>query len=289
MTELRAEARVRILRPSEPARSFGVAIMAMMWALTSCGDRARTHTRPEVLVTMRSGSITAPDSVRPGWTTVRVKEVIDTHIVVLFRLPATVTAAEETAFVAALDTAPATPHPGVAIGGNEIGARGDVLLNLTPGVYVIACVRRGGDGHRHARAGESRLLRVRPYATANAGDTVPPQTAHDVRMVDFAYVGPDAWTAGTQWLRIVNTGTQDHQLRLARLRDGASPQAWLAAENPDTLSTTVAGMARVGPGEVAYLPVVLTRGTYIAYCLVGDVATHRPHVELGMLRIIEVP
>lgn len=263
--------------------------MAMLWALVSCSDAARTITRADVMVTVRAGAITAPDSVQPGWTSVHVEEANDTHIVVFFRLPATVTAAEVTAFVAALDTAPTTPHPGVAIGGSEIGARGDVLLHLTPGVYVIACVRRGGDGHRHASNGEFRLLRVRPYTTATSGDTVPPQAAHDVRMVDFAYVGPDDWTAGTQWLRIVNTGTQDHQLRLARLRDGASPRAWLAADNPDTLATTVAGMARVGPGEVAYLPVVLTRGTYIAYCLVGDVATHRPHVELGMLRIIEVP
>ncbi len=261
----------------------------MMWSLASCRDAARPNTRAELLVTVRTGAITAPDSVQPGWTSVRVEEVNDRHIVVLFRLPATATTAAVTAFVAALDTAPATPQPGVAIGGSEVGGRSEVVLHLTPGVYVFACVRRGNDGHRHASSGESRLLHVQRYATANAGDTVPPRATHDVRMVDFAYVGPDHWAAGPQWLRIANTGTQDHQLRLARLRDGASPQAWLAADNPDTLATTVAGMARVGPGEVAYLQVVLTRGTYIEYCLVADVATHRPHIELGMLRVIQVP
>ena len=92
-------------------RLCGRAVAAMLWALTSCGDTARTHVRPDVLVTMSSGAITAPDSVQPGWTTVRVEEVVDTHIVVFFRLPANATAAEERAFVAALDTAPGTPQP----------------------------------------------------------------------------------------------------------------------------------------------------------------------------------
>jgi hypothetical protein len=108
-------------------------------------------------------------------------------------------------------------------------------------------------------------------------------------MVDFAYVGPEQWASGTQLLRIENTGRQDHQMRLVRLREGASLQDWMEAEDPDALATTVAGMARVGPGEVAYLPVTLTTGTYIATCLVADGATKRPHIELGMLRAIRVP
>jgi hypothetical protein len=76
---------------------------------------------------------------------------------------------------------------------------------------------------------------------------------------------------------------------LARLREGASLQAWMQADDPDTVATTVAGMARLGPGEVAYLPVNLTPGTYIEYCLVTDAITKRAHIELGMLREIHVP
>ena len=63
----------------------------------------------------------------------------------------------------------------------------------------------------------------------------------------------------------------------------------MTADDPDTVATTVAVMARVGAGEVAYLPVTLTSGTYIAYCLVADATTKRPHLELGMLRAIQVP
>ncbi len=57
----------------------------------------------------------------------------------------------------------------------------------------------------------------------------------------------------------------------------------------DTVATAITGMARVDAGEVAYLPVDLASGNYIAYCLVADAVTKRPHMELGMLRAIRVP
>jgi hypothetical protein len=263
----------------------------MLSALVGCGDAAppTEGAPPEVRVSVRTGAITAPDSVGPGWTRLLVEESEENHIVVAFRLPATTTAAEVTAFVAALDSAPATPRPGVAIGGPEVRAQRSVIVHLTPGLYVLACVRRGADGHRHVRTGESTVLHVRPTTPADSVVAIPPRSTHAVRLVDFAYVGPDHWAPGPQLLRIENTGQQDHQLRLARLREGASLQAWMEADDPDTVATTVAGMARIGSGEVAYLPVDLTPGTYIAYCLVADAATRRPHVELGMLRAIQVP
>lgn len=248
--------------------------------------RTSANALADVAVTVRAGTITAPDSVSPGWRRVRVDETDGEHIVVVFRLP---TATDVPAFVAALDTAPATPRPGIAMGGPEVGAQGEVVVHLTPGVYVLACVRRGDDGHRHASAGESRILYVRAAAAADSAFSAPPPSTQAVRMVDFAYVGPEHWVPGAQLLRIENTGPQEHQLRLARLRAGGTLQAWMTADDPDTVATAVVGMARVGAGEVAYLPIDLTPGSYIAYCLVTDGATKRPHVELGMMRAIQVP
>ncbi len=233
--------------------------------------------------------MTAPDSLRPGWTRLHVDEVSDTHIVVAFRVPETLTSDEQRAFVAALDSAPATPSPGVAIGGAEVGARGDVIVHFIPGTYMLACVRRGEDGHRHASAGEHAVLHVRPATAADSAFAAPPAGTAALQLADFAYVGAEHWAPGAQMVRLENTGKQDHQLRLARLRDGASAQSWMTADDPNTVATTVAGVARVGPGEVAYLPVNVTPGTYIAYCLVADANTRQPHVELGMLRTISVP
>ncbi|MGH7696761.1 MAG: hypothetical protein ACRENH_17360 [Gemmatimonadaceae bacterium] len=55
-----------------------------------------------------------------------------------------------------------------------------------------------------------------------------------------------------------------------------------------TNATPVAGVARLSPGGVAYLPVELTAGDYVVYCLITDPKSERRHVELGMFRAITV-
>jgi hypothetical protein len=267
------------------------AVAIGLLAVLACGEapRSRVSTAADVQVTVRPASIVAPDTVSPGWRRVHVDEVDGEHIVVVFRLPDTTTADGVSAFVAALDTAPGTPPSGVAIGGPEVGAQGTVLVHFTPGLYVLGCVRRGKDGHRHVHTGEHRILRAGPPTMADSLYATPPTATQVVRMVDFAYVGSDRWAPGPQMLRIENTGRQDHQVRLVRLRDGASLQAWMMSDDPDTVATAIAGMARVGPGQVAYLPVTLPPGRYVLSCLVADLRTKRPHVELGMVREIYVP
>ena len=107
-------------------------------------------------------------------------------------------------------------------------------------------------------------------------------------MVDFAYVGAERWPAGSHLLRIENRGRQDHHLRIARLRAGSTLQDWMEADDPGAHATTISGVARLGPGADAYLPVELPRGAYVLYCLVPDAASGRPHVALGMFRAIHV-
>ena len=50
--------------------------------------RTSANAPADVAVTVRAGTITAPDSVSPGWRRVRVDETDGEHIVVVFRLPA---------------------------------------------------------------------------------------------------------------------------------------------------------------------------------------------------------
>ncbi|WP_373065474.1 hypothetical protein [Gemmatimonas sp.] len=162
-------------------------------------------------------------------------------------------------------------------------------LTRTPGVSVLACVRRADDGHRHAYDGEFTTLVVQPLMPADSVFASPPPSAHTIRMIDFAYLGPEQLTRGAQLLRVENSGQQDHQVRLARMRAGASLRSWMTADHRDAVAKTFAGMARVGPGEVAYLPVDLAPGAYVAYCLIAEATTRRPHLELGMVRLIQVP
>jgi len=241
----------------------------------------------DVPVVVGGGTIEAPDSVGPGWRRLRVQEDGAGHIVVLFRLAGDRSDANIRAFLATLDTASATPQNAVAMGGPEVGDSGDVIVRLEPGFYVLGCVRRGKDNHRHASAGEMKVIIVRNTEPDAAHSTAPPATA-EMRLVDFAYVGPDKWSAGSQTLRVENTGTQDHQLRLVRLRDGSSVKEWLEADDPRLHGEAVAGVARIGSGQVAYLPMTLAPGSYVATCLIQDPRTKAAHIEMGMFRAIQV-
>lgn len=245
----------------------------------------------ELRVSVRSGAIVAPDSVAPGWTRLRVTEDDGGHIVVLYRLTGDAWSTEPSAFAAALDGA-ATPAGAVALGGPEVGDSGEVIVELTPGRYALGCVRRGEDGHRHAAAGEARLLVVRDAAPVGSAVTptalAAPRPTQEVAMADFAYAGPDRWTAGRHVLAVRNDGAQDHQLRLARLHPGVTLRDWMEAEDPRQVAIDVAGVARLGTGRTAYLPVELPPGEYVAYCLVPDARSGEPHVMLGMFRAIHV-
>lgn len=275
-------------RPHKRARALltgaCVALAASgVWACDRPDDRPASPRATDLQVSVRRGALEAPDTVAAGWSRLRVREDGEGHIVVLFKLPGDAADGDVPAFVAALDGA-VTPPGAIALGGPEIGDAGEVILELTPGRYVLGCVSRGADRHRHATAGEARLVVVLDGAAGGAA----PSATQAVRMADFAYPGPDRWTAGSHVLRVSNEGPQDHQLRLARLRPGATVRDWMDAEEAKDYATDVAGVARIGAGRVAYLPVVLPAGEYVAYCLIPDPRSGRAHVELGMFRAIHI-
>jgi hypothetical protein len=266
--------------------TIGLVLAPLIAREQSSGMRHPAQ-QPDLLVSVATGKVTAPDSIGSGWTRVRVEEDGSGHILVLFRLPERATDADVRAFVAALDTARATPRPAVALGGPEIGDTGVVVIELTAGRYVLGCVRRGTNGHRHTSDGEAKTMTV-TKTPRSPGSSAAPRATQDVRMVDFAYVGAERWPAGSHMLRVENRGQQDHQLRLVRLRAGSTLKDWVNAPNPGRHGIPVAGVARMGSGQIAYLPVDLPRGTYVLHCLVPDVASGRPHAELGMFRAIQV-
>jgi len=269
------------------AVTLTIAWLATLCALSAAAGCGRPDAAPvtgpahDLLVTLRDGAVSAPDSVPAGWRRLRVEEDGNGHILVVFRLPESMTDGEVPAFLAALDTARATPPPALALGGPEIGDTGAVVIQFTEGRYLLGCVTRGRDGHRHASTGEARTIRVTEGASA------APRATMEVPMTEFAYPVPERWTAGSHMLRVENRGRQDHQLRLVRLRPGSTLATWMNADAPNQHAVPVAGVARMGPGAVAYLPVELPPGRYILFCLVPDQASGRPHIEMGMVREIQ--
>ena len=213
----------------------------------------------------------------------RVEEDGAGHIVVAFRLADTGAMADPERFIAALDTASMTPAGALALGGPEVGDTGEVVLDLRPGVHVFGCVRRDREGRRHASLGEASVVVV----TGEPEGEMP--TATDtVRMTEFAYHLNTTWPPGAHMLRVENAGSQDHQLRLARFKPGASVRAWLDAERKGRLVEEVAGVARLGPGGTAYLRLDLEPGDYLLTCLIADPRSDEPHVALGMFKPITV-
>ncbi len=249
------------------------------------GDRApEAHAAADAVITVRDGRLSMPGSIASGWRRIRVEEDGAGHIIVAFRMRQGSGPVDMRRFVADLDTAGMTPRTALAIGGPEIGDTGEVILELKPGRYVFTCVRSGADGHRHGMNGESRLVTVAGRKNVRAA----PRVGDTVRMAEFAYVAAERWKPGPRVLRVENIGQQDHQLRINRLRDGVTTREWLAAEKPGAYAKPVVGVARMGPGAVAYLPVDLSQGDYVIYCLVTDPASKQTHVMRGMVKPIRV-
>lgn len=262
-------------------------LIALSLALPGCSSRETVPANlpvADLVFTVRDDSVTGPDTTEAGWKRLRVEEDGAGHILVVFRLEESVTNEGIGAYLATLDSAPATPAGAVALGGPEVGDSGEVVIQFPAGRYLLGCVRRGPGGHRHLHTGEAKLVIVTP--AAGGVEQPPPTATQDVEMVDFAYVGPDHWRAGSHMIRVSSRGQQDHQLRLARLEPDVSIQDWIESEGD--LATTITGVARMGPGTVAYLPVELPAGGYVVYCLVTDPASGRAHIEMGMFRAIQV-
>lgn len=233
-------------------------------ALAACAERQPAAVIPDpIVVRVSGGGIVAPDSIAAGWQKLRVLEDSLGHILVFYR-------------VEGADTVP--------LGGAEVGDSADVTLHFTPGQHLVGCTRRHSDGTRHADSGERRAIVV----TAAGNDAEPVASAvATITMHDFAYSGPDHWSAGRHVIRVSNEGQEDHQVRLARLLDDVTIRQWLTDTSGVPLDSTVAGMARIGRGGVAFFEATLQPGRYVIYCLIPT-TTGEPHIERGMFREIVV-
>lgn len=281
---------------SAAARDSGAAVPAVS---TTSGTSDSNYA--PVVISIRGGALSAPTSIASGWHRLHVDATTGSHIVVAYRVPASADAADIAALMAVIDSARATPAYAHALGGVEGAKGGDVIIAFTPGRYVLACLSRGDDEHRHAAKGEYATVTVADSGTDATSHAPEPQATAQLGLVDFAYTGPDTWTAPTSantgdtaaatalhMLRVENTGKQDHQVRIERLLHGTSLRAWLTTEDHNTMSEYVGGIARMGTSAVVYLPMRLAPGTYVIYCLVPDAVTRAPHIEKGMLRALTV-
>lgn len=226
-----------------------------------------------------------PASATAGWTAVTLQNNGRMpHIMPMFRIEGTRTQAEiQAALMAPENNTWAVPVGGVGFA--TPFSNGTVLLNLTPGTYVMACFFDG-----HHTQGMWRTLNV-TAAPANATPAVAPTANHTIEMHDFGYNLSGNFTAGTYVVAFLNNGTQPHEAPLVRLNANTTLQQFLAAiENPQgpPPGAGVGGVNVLAPGMTAYAIVDFAAGDYGLVCFVTDPASHKPHVALGMARQFSV-
>lgn len=236
---------------------------------------------PVIDVTLDNGALRGPTTAHSGWTTIRVRGTDSLrHWAVAFQLDAST---DPAAFVAAFDTARGTPKGAVALGGPD-GASTEAIINLPAGRILFACPHRHTTGRRHATVGEWQVVTVE-----RAPRNLPAPTAGiSVEAMDFAFSAPSDWPRGPSLIELSNKGKHDHLLLIAKLKPGIDLAAYTAAKDVKTVSEPAVGVARLGPGQRAFVPVTLTRGHYIIFCRIVDETTQRRHDELGMMREIVV-
>jgi len=184
----------------------------------------------------------------------------------------------------------AVPAMATLVGGvGAVSGHGsaDVMVDLIPGTYVIACFVPSGDGQPHFAKGMMAPLLV----TGQAMLSSLPESSGTFTMADFAFDMPDSLPAGPATYRVVNAGEQPHELNLLKLAPGktlADAQAWEAAPSGPPPYQAVGCINGISPGGEGYMHLNLPPGDYIAICNIPDPASGQAHSHLGMIKAFTV-
>ena len=287
-----------------------IVAVAVLMACTSREEprRADSAAAAPSIVSLRAteGTISAPDSIRAGWTTFRLAnhggEVHYGHIVRLDdgRTPQDLVGA----YAEAIRTSAPRPAWVKRFGGPGGTAPGDsssVTQQLEPGSYVWICPVEDSTGTPHFTKGE-----VKPFvvygvdANAVASAAAPPSDAA-IRLVDFSFTVDSSLRAGQHTIRVENGGAEPHDLNVMKLAPGITIEnirAWLNPERArrddtkapppiESMGSPIGGVAAMSPGMSAYLQMNLTPGEYAVFCMV-TAPDGRSHIEHGMIQQLKV-
>jgi hypothetical protein len=267
------------------------ALLATLAACASKPDSASVATPPPVTFVATEFAFTGPDSIAPGFTTVRlVNNGLQDHHLVLGKLEDGKTLQDVMAFAKAHPGAepPFVSWRGAAAGIAPSGSTGSTV-DLPAGNYVAICFLPDPTDHRdHVSKGMIKELVV----TGTRQAAQAPQAQGEIRLKDFGFEAPSI-TAGTHTFHVINDGPQTHEVQLIRLNDGATGQDFLAALGPAAKGPPP-GIMLGGPGAYSkggdgYWTVTFEPGSYIFICFVPDPASGLPHMLKGMIHEFTVP
>lgn len=165
-----------------------------------------------------------------------------------------------------------------AVGGVTPGQTGRVAVDLQPGNYVYFCPIEG-----HMFQGMMGILSV----TQAQNESAPPLAQATVALTDYNFTLPEIHEDMTV-IKVVNNGTEDHEMPLVKLDPGANMTIFLAAvESPTPTGpppgALVGGVNAIAPGHTVYLLLELAADTtYGSVCFVPSPAHDgMPHIAIG--------
>lgn len=165
------------------------------------------------------------------------------------------------------------------------------IFNLTPGTYVVFDLN-GLTANKNPHSPYHFLTVTGQLSTAT------PPAAATVRALDFKFQTSGRFAPGYTTLQLVNTGHEPHELDLMKIAPGKTLQdvkmAMMGNSQPKW-AQEVGSWGAISPGHRQWLRVQLTPGNYVMMCWIpdqfsypGHKATNKPHVMLGMIKMISV-
>jgi hypothetical protein len=137
------------------------------------------------------------------------------------------------------------------------------------------------------------------FITVTGTPTGPkPSASTTVRLVDFKFQLSNGLPRGMSSVRMVNAGHEPHEMDVIRLAPGKTmadvKKAMMGNSQPKWI-TNIGGWGALSPGQTEWAHLNLTPGNYVLMCWVpdqmgypGHKATNKPHVMLGMIRMVTV-
>jgi hypothetical protein len=245
-----------------------------------------------VVINASNYQFTAPDTIPSGWTRLRINNAGPAiHHAQILRLDSGRTFDSLSAMLRRPPNGP-PPMWMVEMGGPNPPAPGEnaeVITNLAPGHYAIICFIPDSVGAPHFTHGMIRPLEVKAATGTAAAE---PTADVNIALADYMFTESAPITAGAHVIQVTNGGQQPHEMFIARLDSGVTPQQvvdWIDhGMHGRPPAHPLGGVAAMGVGTHSYVVANFTPGNYGLFCFVPDKKDGKDHTKHGMVKQITV-
>ncbi len=263
-------------------------LLSLLATAAACRAKAPEQI-PVVDVSLGDYFFHLPDTVPAGRVTFRLAaRGPHAHVMDVIRLEGGKTIKDVVAAGISVADSPWVKRLGGSVAAAE-GGSASVTMNLAPGSYLLICYFGDDDHLPHFVKGMAS-----PFVVTGTGSVAPaPASDLEIALVDFDFILSAPLTAGHHAIRVVNNAKQSHEVVIARLKDGFTPEqgrAWGDSAEPKgpVPWEPVGGVGDLAAGDTLVMQADFKPGTYRLLCYFGDEASHKNHYELGMHKYVTI-